>query len=350
MAYFAFLLVILVMIDHFLKHKRHGLLYYKNDHVFSIVIALTTQHLTLDELIDLARKSKHECIFVNVNDAINKDDFPDLTIIDLKVDATDFEDLGRTKYLAHAYHEGMKHTHHDFLLFMDDQLYFEPKKAVSHLANNLVEHQLFTGKEVLETRRLSQGYLIFFDLFRDMNYPYDKINYSFYAIKKETYELSGADQIIPESVEAFETLIERKNIRIHHINHGKTLFKRTLDLPFKLNIKHYLLQMRVKERLLGQKRLMLYLFALHVFYILMVVDFQLINLAFIALVHMGVYLSVKNYTKHHPISYVFIPIYMLLFDFVFLQGLWKRRRYHKRILKQGGTDNETIQSSTEENQ
>lgn len=335
MIYLAFILVLLIIFDHLIKDKRHGLLYYKNDHTFSIVIAITSQHLTLEQHIKLARKSKHECIFVNINKAINKDDYKDLTIIDLAIDVNEYEDMGRMKYLAQAYHEGMKHTSHDFLLFIDDQVYFEPIKTVSHLANNLVEHQLFTGKEVLEKRKFRQGYLLFLDLFRDMNYPKGTINYSFYAIKKETYLLASGDKVIPDSVAAFETMIERKNITIHHIAHGKTLHRKVLDLPFKLNLKHYFLQMRVLERLLGAKRLLLYMLALHIFYIAFFIDFHLINFVLLAVVHMGVFLSVKNYVKHHPASYIFMPLYLLLFDFIYVFGLIKRRNYQKQKIRKG---------------
>ncbi len=331
MGYLVFVLVVLVIIDHLIKDKRYSLLYYKNNHHFSIVVAITQDNDNLNQLFQLSKKTEHQFIFMNVNQVIDPKMYPDIVFYDVKTDMADYDDF--TALRAHAYYQGYQYATNEFLLFMDETIYFSPAKALSHIANNLVEHQLFTLKPTAPRKSLTQGYSVFLDIYKDMNTPHEHVNYRFFAIKQKTYELAQAQNTLFKTVRDFEHCIELKNIRIHHIDHRKTVYKHVVKQSFSQTIRDFYQEIRVAERLPGKGRMVLFLFALHIFYAGMILDFQWIFLLLIALVHQGVYLMAALNVKHHIISFIFLPIYLIMFDFIFILSNLKRKNYNKKIKK-----------------
>ncbi len=331
------LLVFLVLFDHFYKNKRVQLLFYKNDHRFSVIVAIRFYHQGLDHLFSIARQSKHDYIFVNINNAIVSEDYEEFTVHDLLVENDPREQAHIVEILSKAYQKGYPSHKHPFLLFMDAHVMIEKLSMLDFMANNLVEHQLYTAKETVIHETAEEGHLLFFDLLRDVNLPNDAVNFHFFAIKDETYCLNECPTKIYKTVADFEYDMSKKNITIMHIEHGGGLTYTTNTPKFKRQVTHMMDYIVNHDRLLGIGRMLLIMLAFHLFYaslfIFKTTDTQVmslvIHLILYILVHTALYLSIRVSSKHHPLSYIMAPFYLIWFDIILLVGLSKRM-LHKR--------------------
>ncbi|MFW5914137.1 MAG: hypothetical protein ACOCSM_03640 [Bacillota bacterium] len=331
MSILIFLLVMLVMIDHVLKYRSERLVFYKNNHRYSVIIALLEEPPHLDEFIDMAQRNHHEFVFVNVNQAIDASLYPEVTVVELDVDGSTYP--SSVPILHQAYLAGYKKASNQFLLFMNGALRFNETKFLTHMANNLVEHQLYTVKEVLPKRPAKEGFKLFFDLFDDMESTTDKVNFNFFSIKRETFELAGCHEDVIDSVEAFERMLQLRNITILYIAHNGSVKRVERHKSFKPYIHEWFTLYNHKANHGGLKRMALFLLAFHLFYLFMVLDFRIVCLIFIPLVHYAFYLVTGRRARHNALAFVLIPFYMLLFDFVLLVGIFKRILHKKRQSK-----------------
>ncbi|MFW5842060.1 MAG: hypothetical protein ACOCU2_02090 [Bacillota bacterium] len=332
------LLVFLVLFDHFYKNKRIQLLFYKNDHRFSVIVAIRFYHQGLEHLFDIARQSKHEYIFVNINNAIVSEDYGEFIIHDLLVDNDPSEQAYTIEILSKAYQKGYPSHSHPFLLFMDAHVMIEKLPMLDFMANNLVEHQLYTAKETVIHQTAEEGHLLFFDLLRDVNLPNDAVNYHFFAIKNETYCLNSCPTKVYKTTEAFEYDMNKKNVTVMHIDHGGGLTYTTNTPKFKQQVWHMMDYIVHHDRLLGIGRMLLIMLAFHLFYAMLIFD-QLtsdnfvvslgINVVLYAVVHVALYLSIRISSKHHFLSFIMAPFYLLWFDGILAIGLIKRA-FHTR--------------------
>jgi len=318
-----FFLVMLVFIDHAIKYKRQSLIYYKNKHRFSVVVAIVQYSYYIEKLFEFARESEHEFIFVDVNGSLP--DYPDdVRVFEVNQYIDPEDPNAKTKLLEKAYKEGYEHTENEFLLFLDADLHFENYKILKHMANNLVEHQVYTLKETYPFRDYNQGYKLFFDFFREMNVSSDRLNHSFFAVKRKTFELPGCQAKLYDCTEDFEEDIERKNISIVHIDHNHSVRKGEVEADLKSFLRRWIDQFAKRKENIGIQKMLLFLLALHGFYFAIVYDFSVLNLALLAMVHAALYLLSRRDMKQHPLQFVFIPFYMLFFDVFFLWGGLKR--------------------------
>lgn len=330
--YLVFLLLMLVMIDHVMKYRPEGLVFYKNNHKYSIIVALLEEPPHLDNLASLAQSGVHEWIFVNVNQAIDSSVYSELTIVDVDIDFTEY--ANKTEALSAAYLEGYKHTSHDYLLFMNGALQFTEPKFITHMANNLVEHQVYTIKETLPERTNKEGFKLFFDLFDDMETTADNINVNFFSVKRITFELCEGHTTPFKSARDFQEKLFSKNINVLHIDHSKALKKVEKHKDFKHFISRWTRHYAYKGTHGGLRRMLMMLLAFHLFYVFMILDFSYVNLLFIVVIHMTFYVIIARRANHTLLAYFLIPFYMLLFDWCLLVASLKRlkhtRKQHKK--------------------
>lgn len=328
------ILVLLVLIDHWLKNRKTELLFYKNDHRFSIVVAVRFYHDNLERLFELAKTSKHQFIFININAVVNPNDYPDCFFIDLdsKRDPSSQQDV--TAVLSEAYRLGYKEMTKDFLLFMDANVIIHKAKIIDYMANNLVEHQCFTIKESLVREGLKDAPMLFMDMFKSINCPSECINYHFFAMRNQTYRLAKCHERVFERVSDFETELFKKNITTIHIEHENNIAYTLGSLAHLKQHQHAINYFAQHERLIGVRGMLLVLLAFHIFYASLVIDFSWMAIAAYLITHLALYLALKSHTKHHVFTYFSAPIWLLWFDGVFLFGLSKRFFQQKKRTKQ----------------
>ncbi len=324
-----FIIVLAVLVEQFYRNRRFEMLYYKNDHRFSIVVAIRFYHPGLERLLEHAKKSKHQWIFVNINEAINRDDYPELTIKSMWIDSDPRALESRTMLLSNAYQLGYPDTQESFLLFMDAVTRIQKFKTLDFMANNLVEHQLFTAKPTRLRKSIKDGHSIFFDLLNDMNLDRNDINYHFFAIKRETYILAGCDESEYTNLAAFEDAIFKKNISVTHINHAESLEQVIEFRTYKESMRFYVNGIIEAERLKGLNIMPLMMLALHVFYVILILEFSLLSGLFYLLVHLLIYIVYRPFLQHNIVSYLLIPIYLLYFDIMLAFSLMKRLVYRR---------------------
>ena len=332
MNYLVFLLLMLVMIDHAMKYRPEGLVFYKNNHKYSIIVALLEEPPHFDDLLRLAQNTDHEWIFVNVNDAIDSKIYGEITIVDIDVDLTEYNTS--TKVLSKAYLEGYAKSSHDFLLFMNGAFHFTEPKFITHMANNLVEHQVYTVKETLPSRTSREGYKLFFDLFDDMETTTDAINVNFFSIKRITFQLCDCHKVPFTSVHDFHEKLLYKNINILNIDHSNALKRVEKHKDMKKYTRHWFSLYSHKSTHGGLRRMLMMLLAFHLFYIFMIVDFKFVNILFIALVHLSFYLIISRRAHHTFVAYLLVPFYMLMFDWALATAQFKwliqKRKQHNK--------------------
>lgn len=328
----AFILVMLVLIDHAMRYKSESLIYYKNNHRFTVVVAVLDFHSHISDLIELSKHSEHEFLFVGVNGVLDKDYDEKVHIIETMCAG---EEGVRTPVLSKAYHEGYKETDAEFLLFMDAAFFINNPKILDHMANNLVEHQVYTVKEMYPYRPANEGYKLFFDIFREMNVSSDTVNYQFFAIKRTTYELAGCHERIYEDTSAFENDLMNKNVNLMHIRHQASVEKVEQNPGFKEFLSRWVDSFKNRRRNFGTGRMLLLLLALHFFYFAIVYDFSWVNLSLLVAVHVGIWFVFSSSMRQHILQYVLIPFYMLFFDLMLVYGAL-RRLLHTIVLKRQG--------------
>lgn len=331
MSLLIFLLVMLVMIDHVLKYRPQRLIFYKNDHKYTVIIALLEEPPHLDELVTMAQKSDHEFLFINVNQAIDASVYPEITVHELELDEPTFPTS--VPLLNKAYLEGYKHASNEFLLFMNGALRFNESKFLTHMANNLVEHQLYTVKEILPKRSNKEGYKLFFDLFDDMESTADRINYNFFSIKRATFELASCHETVFNDVESFEHMMHIRNITILYIIHNGSVQRVEKYRQFKPYTHEWFALYNHKASHSGLRRMFLFLLALHLFYAFVIIDLSVTALILVPLVHIAFYLIVGRRAHHSPLAYVLMPAYMLLFDGALVIALVKRGLFKRNMSK-----------------
>ncbi len=320
-----FILVMLVLIDHAMRYRSQALVFYKNDHRLSVIVAITRLDASIDNLLELAKHSKHEFIFVGVNGAIDARYDPDVTILETTAESRNGPD--DISALNVAYRKGYREATQEYLLFMAVDRYFESAKLLDHIANNLVEHQVYTLKETYPFRPPKEGYKFFFDIFREMNIDSDSLNYSFFAIKRETFELADFHQTPYDAVDAFEERLAKKNINLIHIHHEGALRKHDRDTRMRPFLTRWLHDFVRRRRNSGIRRMLLLLLSLHLFYVFIVLDFTWLNLGLLVVVHVAFWWVFHPYMRQHLLQYVLIPFYLLFFDALFLVGIGNRAAY-----------------------
>ncbi|MFP4287440.1 MAG: hypothetical protein ACLFRI_07025 [Candidatus Izemoplasmataceae bacterium] len=328
-----FLLVALFILDHNIKNRRFCFLYYKNNHRFSVGVVIRFYHDGIEKLFKLAKGSQHDFYFVNINQAVPESMFNEfgLNFIQLETNLNPMSPANITKIQSLAYHEVYPMLESDFLLFMDANNEISKIKTIDFMANNLVEHQVFTVKETIE-RTKGEFHLLYYDFFKDMNLEKSNLNYYFFAIKKATYELAKCHQLICENDEDIEEALFKKNIHIVMVDHGQAITRANPKRSFKASLSmmiHYIVK---TKRLLGLNRMSLFLVILNVYYIsillalLGITDFDPAYIVItLLLMHILLYLSLREYAKHHAFAYIFAPFTLLLFNGVYVFSLLKRR-------------------------
>ncbi|MFW5865304.1 MAG: hypothetical protein ACOCUE_04485, partial [Candidatus Izemoplasmataceae bacterium] len=151
-------------------------------------------------------------------------------------------------------------------------------------------------------------------------------------IKKATYELAKCHQLICENDEDIEEALFKKNIHIVMVDHGQAITRANPKRSFKASLSmmiHYIVK---TKRLLGLNRMSLFLVILNVYYIsillalLGITDFDPAYIVItLLLMHILLYLSLREYAKHHAFAYIFAPFTLLLFNGVYVFSLLKRR-------------------------
>lgn len=331
MSILVFLLVMLVMIDHVLKYRPQSLIFYKNDHKYTVIIALLEEPPHLDDLVAMAKKNVHEFLFVNVNGAIDASLYPEITVLELSLEEPTFPTT--VPLLNKAYLEGYAHASNDFLLFMNGAIRFNESKFLTHMANNLVEHQLFTVKATLPERSRKEGYKLFFDLFDDMESTADRINYNFFSIKRDTFELASCHDNVFNDVGAFEHMLHLRNITILYIIHNHAVQRVEKHRRFKPYIHEWFTLYNHKAEHGGFKRMLFFLLALHLFYAFVIIDLRLVSLIFVPLVHFSFFLIVGRRANHKVLAFILIPLHMLVFDAVLVIAIFKRMIHRRKMLK-----------------
>jgi len=329
-----FALVMLVVIDIMLKYKPQGMIFYKNAHIFSVVVAVTEYTENIEELAEFARNSRHEFVFVSVNYAIDPTDYQGIKVIEMQEAFDEHATMVKTPMILKAYHAGYPYTNESFVLFMHADVKLINHKTMNHMANNLVEHQLYTIKEILPFKDHKQGYKLFFDVYRDVSLPDEKINPSFYAIKRETYELTGVHKQPLTSLLTLEQLVAKKNVNVVHVKHDQSLFKEEYPYPFKTYMTRFFDWFKTTEDFTGFRRMLLLLFAFHIFYVFLIIDLNWYNIILFVIAQFSAYIAIRRYARHHWLQYILMPFYMLFFDGVLLVACCKRFFYQKALKKQ----------------
>ena len=336
------------------------MLFYKNDHRFSVVCAIRYNHDEIERLFETAKRSKHHFVFVNINEAIDAKNYQGVNIVNYTTDKDACGEHCTVKVLSEAYNYGYTYCDTEFLLFMDADVVPLGMKAIDFMANNLVEHQAFTIKELVVRKRFREGVALFNDYFRSLNLPSDNINYHFFALKDNTYHLAKLNEQVFTSTNQVEDALFKRNITIIHVDHGEELKLASQDAIYKSKTQEALRHISYDERLAGFRPLLLLLLAFHGFYFLMIWDWHVFNIIWYFLVHFALYLTLKPFVRHHPLTYVFTPLFLLYFDFILIIGLLRRwlsnpekekKQKHKaekdEVNKEVET-NETIQTARQE--
>jgi len=331
MNYLVFLLLMLVIIDHALKYHSESLIFYKNNHLYSVIVVLLEEPPHFDELVSLAKNTEHEWIFVNVNDCVDSKLYEELTILDTQIDRSKY--ITTPHVLSQAYMEGYARSSHEYFLFMNSALRFNEPKFITHMANNLVEHQVYTIKEVLPFRSTKEGYKLFFDLFDDMETTADKININFFSIKRITFELCGGHEEPFENSHDFHKKLLNKNVNILYINHNNAVKRVEKHKGFKGYTKHWITLYSHKSFHGGIQKMVMLLLAFHLFYLFMIVNFTFVNIIFLLLAHLAFNLIISRRANHSFLAYLLVPFYMLLFDGVLVIAQFKRLVFRKKHCK-----------------
>ncbi len=187
-------------------------------------------------------------------------------------------------------------------------------------------------------RSKKEGYKLFFDLLRDMDMSHEMINYGFYAVKRNTYELTGCHETAIKEPSDFEALMARKNVNIVHINHARTIYRGEDVVSFKTFMNTWFTDFKGRKEITGCRRMLLFLLAYHLFYGYLITDMVLRGItyhyfALIVLIQIAFFIVVRSYTKHHILNFVLLPIYMLYFDFMLMIGSIKRFFYQRKTKK-----------------
>ena len=322
-----FILVVAVLIEQFFRNRRFEMLYYKNDHRFSIVVAVRYYRDSLERLFEHAKKSKHQWIFVNINGAIDPETYPDLNVKSLWIDDDPRSYEKRIEILSKAYSFGCSEMTEPFLLYMDAMTCIRKFKTLDFMANNLVEHQLFTVKPTRLRKLITDGHTLPFDLFNDMNTDRNDINFNFFAIKRDTYNLAGCNVKEYTKISEFYDDIFKKNISITHINHAESIEQVIEFDNYKDNLHFYINSIIRAERLKALSIMPLLMIALHTFYVLFVIEFGIFAILLYLLAHIGIFVVYKPFLQHHLLSYFLMPFYILYFDVLFTFAMIKRVLY-----------------------
>ncbi len=319
-----FILVVAVLAEQYFRNRRFEMLYYKNNHQFSIVVAVRYYRESLERLFEYAKHSQHQWIFVNINGAVDPDSYPNLTFKSLWLDADPLSMEKRVEVLSRAYSFGCQEATESFLLYMDAMTCIKNFKTIDFMANNLVEHQLFTVKPTRMRKAFKEGHSIYFDLLNDMNYDRNDVNFSFFAIKKNTYQLAGCDVKEYTRLADFEEDIFKKNISVIHVNHAESIEQVVEFDNYKDSLKFYSNSIVKAERLKGLSIMPLLMIALHTFYVLFVIDFGVLAVLLYLLAHLLIYLVYMPFLQHHILNYFLMPVYIVYFDILFAYAMIKR--------------------------
>ncbi len=317
-------LVMLVIIDHFLKYRPQELIYYKNAHLFSMIIVVLEYQPEIDDLIKASQKSRHEYIFVSVNYALDPSDYEGVKIIEIQEEFSADDYFQIVPILSKGYQKGYQEATQNFLCFMNGSLILKDLKTIDHMANNLVEHQLYTIKESLPYRDHKEGYKLFIDYFRDMNITPEDINMNFFAIKRPTYDLVGISEHIFENANALAALLEKRNVSVIHISHSDAIGKKERKSDFKSYVSYWLDLFAQRPVLEGMKRMFLFLFAFHLFYFFLIFNPRWYNPILFIVVQLTLFGVMRQYIRHHFLQYILTPFYMLFFDGLLIVGWFKR--------------------------
>ncbi len=318
------LLVVLVLLVHKLKDKRHSMIAYKNKHSLSVVVAVRFAHPDLDRLLELAKASPHQFTFININGSLPSEMNPGHRILDLDIEIDPRDPENIIRILSEAYKLGYPMCEHERMLFIDANVIIK-RQFLDFIANNLVEHQLFTVTEWVE-RSLEEGYLMFNDWFMSHNCIGDSLNYHFFAVKDDTYRLSSChDRVFDKSAD-IEAELFRKNISVLHLDHGQTISYTRGATDFKSLTKSAIAEIRGRDRLPGLRSMLLTLLAFHAFYVAIALYPTLLAVGLYLLVHAAFWIIIRDHASHHPLSFVLTPFYMLWFDVVLIVGLLSRLR------------------------
>ncbi len=320
------LLVVLVLLVHKLKDKRHAMIAYKNNHRLSCVVAVRFAHPDLDRLTELAKSTDHQFTFININGSFPAEMYSGHRVLDLDIDVDPSEPENITRVLSEAYKLGYSECEHTHLLFMDANVIVK-RQFLDFMANNLVEHQLFTVTEWVDRTSLEVGYLMFNDWFMSHNCAGDTLNYHFFAVKDDTYRLSGCHNRVFDKAADIEVELFRKNISVLHLDHGETITYTPEATDFKSQTRHAIADIRGRDRLPGLRSMVLTLLAFHAFYVAIALYPTLMALLLFALVHGAFWVVMRDHATHHPLSFVLTPFYILWFDGVLIVGLVKRLRH-----------------------
>ncbi|MFH5882213.1 hypothetical protein [Liberiplasma polymorphum] len=329
-----FALLALLILDHNLKNRRFCFLYYKNNHRFSVAVVIRYHNESLERLFEIAKSSHHDFIFINVNQAIDEDVFKKHQLkfenLETKFNPRSIKHI--TEIQSQAYQLAYPLMDSEFLLFMDGVNEVRKVKTIDFMANNLVEHQLFSVKEVVERKGVKDAPSIYFDLYKDMNLEKNNANYYFFAIKKNTYELAKCHLDTYKTASKFEDALFKKNIHIIMVDHGQAIVRSQDSEGFRSKTKDIVNYIHKSERLLGTTRLVLFLAILHVYYASIVlyafgvvtseIPYVLITLG---LFHVLLWLSIREYAKHSAWSYVLAPLTLYWFDIILIIALLKRK-------------------------
>ena len=308
------LLVMLILIDHYLKNKRFAMLYYKNDHTFHVAVAIRYHHPRLEALFDLASRSKHQFTFVIINGAISPKEYPDHTFIELSIDedptvpAFTLEALSRAYYVAYPEMDG------DFLLFMDAEVAIHSSKVLDFMANNLVEHQVYTTKPLVERLDFKDGPKLFFDLFRDFNQVSDGVNMQFFAIKRSTYNLVGGPEHVFKRSAEFDAKLFNKNISMIYIQHDGRLKRVSGYFEAMHPYRHFIDDFSYGDNTQGRGKMALFLLGLHAFYIYTAITHPLFLIPLHGLIVATAMLTLRHSLRYPLFVYVLLPVWVIIFD------------------------------------
>jgi hypothetical protein len=163
----------------------------------------------------------------------------------------------------------------------------------------------------------------------------DAINVNFFSIKRITFELCECHNQPFTSVHDFHEKLLKKNINILNIDHSNALKRIEKHTDMKKYIGHWFRLYTHKVTHGGFRRMLMMLLAFHLFYVFMIVDFKVVNIVFIALVHLSFYLIISRRAHHKFLAYLALPFYMLLFDWALLsaQIKWLRQKHNQRRKK-----------------
>ncbi len=326
MAFLFALLAVLILIDHMIKNRRFSMIYYKNDHTFHIAVAIRYYHPRIDRLFELASRSKHDFTFVIINEAMSPKEFPDHNFVELTVDGDPTSPAYTVEALSRAYFLAYPDMRGDFLLFMDAEISIHASKILDFMANNLVEHQVYTTKPLIERLDFKDGPKLFFDLFRDFNQSPDGINMQFFAIKRSTYELAGGhDHVFKRSAE-FDAKVFHKNISVVYIKHDGRIKRFGGYFEERHPYRYFIDDFAYGDNRNGRGKMALFLIAAHAFYIYTAwtEPLLLIPLHLVVVFVSGMAL---RYAVRYPWRvFLLLPVWIVMFDALYVAAQVSRFR------------------------